>query len=540
MSACGGAPLVLPGLFLVTIGHRIRTWKSARLQGQDPNPQFKPNTHSWDLATSSLDEALLRSFWACYHSLPPVVLLRGARCTGAMRHRHRGERAPSPMAPVAKRKGTSLKVPASRGGSLKSIGVVHTSKRKGRKRGGTPLRAVSAANAAIPPPPQAVPRPVLSAPNAARIIDVAPARCLDALRARASAAVAAASAWDGAEPRRSSSSGAETRGSDDTTGSLMNKFLMGAGLGGTAVYDLQALEAELANAAQSMPESSGMGGDADETRGAYEERAKRLQGMLPAAVSAAAREAHRRQVMEQTALIAAEQAEAQARRGPRPKPTPLSDVDAVLGWLERRQLRMREASPGGKTIADEPDGGPRRPPSSPLSGGVHRWQRAHGRLGDTLALASSTGGSPTGASCSDGMSTPPPRDAFERQRLLVREADACSAGTCSGESEDELSDSEGSDSSDDEREGEAGLGGTLRRHGAGGLSAHRHLAVLERQKSEAKQRVVECERELRARLGRKPTEPERHADEPFQEALGLFKHASQRLFVAKSVANWND
>ena len=52
--------------------------------------------------------------------------------------------------------------------------------------------------------------------------------------------------------------------------------------------------------------------------------------------------------------------------------------------------------------------------------------------------------------------------------------------------------------------------------------------------------LVEAERELRIRLGRKPTEGERHGDAPFQEALRQFKHASQVLFVATSVANWND
>jgi len=52
--------------------------------------------------------------------------------------------------------------------------------------------------------------------------------------------------------------------------------------------------------------------------------------------------------------------------------------------------------------------------------------------------------------------------------------------------------------------------------------------------------VVAAERELRKQLGRKPTEAERHGDLPFQRALKAFKEASQVLFVANSVANWDD
>ena len=426
-----------------------------------------------------------------------------------MRHR-RHERPPSPTAPQVRRKGSSVRGPASR-----SVGGLP---RRKKKRGGAQIRADPPSGGATPPRMSAQ-RAILSAPIQARIIDFAPARNLEALNVRASAAAAAANGWESSKIKRANSIKVGS-GADVGASHPMNTFLVGAGLSGTSVYDLQALEAELTSA-RNLPEPQA----AEESRGAYEERAKRLQGMLPAAVSAAAREAHRREVAAQTAMIAAEQA--QARRPPRPKPTPLSDVDAVLGWLERRQLKMREAAGGGMTIDDEAEG-------SSIIGGLQRWkQRASGRGGGADTMHGGHAGSFAMVDDS-GVLSPPPVDPFERQRQLVAEAGR--DGTWSDHSEDL---SEQSESSGDEEGSERRVATRTGGRGASS-SAQKHLAELEQQKAEAKRRVVDAERGLRTQLGRKPTEGERHVDEAFQEALRRFKHASQVVFVANSVANWND
>ena len=214
---------------------------------------------------------------------------------------------------------------------------------------------------------------------------------------------------------------------------------------------------------------------------------------------------------------------AQAQRAHRPKPTSLTDIDAVLGWLERRQARMREAA---GAAAEGGEGSP--DPSS----GLQHWRPR------TLDVSP---GSPDFRSPeTPGLG---PESPFDRQRRLVMEAEEANGGPWSSRSRgdsDESDESGDEDDDDEDDDDERAERRRMERRRRGGGAGRAKLAQLEQSKSDAKRQVVEAERGLRKRLGRKPTEAERHGDAPFQDALKAFKQASQILFVAMSIANWDD
>ena len=269
-------------------------------------------------------------------------------------------------------------------------------------------------------------------------------------------------------------------------------------------------------------------------------------------------------------------------RLPHPRPTPVTDMQTVLSWLERH-IESPGKRGGGKRGSGGASGGGAHG-ASPGAAGRRRWQgrsreptrhaqrledtripqgggaperggRARGRGGRRGAPAAAEGGGPT-------------EDTWEKQAKLEREVDAHAAararaarvarrGSAAARGEaranggepawsesDESSSSDGG-GDDDDASRLSRLTGPLAPWAVAAEDEtiarfREQLPALERRKQEAKNECFAAERALRAVLGRKPTELERRDDRDWGRAAVAFKEADRTLFVARSLCSWDD
>ena len=271
-----------------------------------------------------------------------------------------------------------------------------------------------------------------------------------------------------------------------------------------------------------------------------------------------------------------------AKRPAQPRPTPISDMEQVLGWLSKHvsEDKVADAERHLESTLGTQSG-------SEMEGMLAKWKnRATRKVGERK---SSNGGGdsedeglPASAAKTASPVTPGIAgaakwlsalqnemaeeakaeethvDVWEKQRALEvrvaaqieqREAERRERRLASRAARDQRrsmssggawSESD-SDDSEDERSREAAqrtLAQSLKDESVNKYLAQ--LPMLERKKAEAKQACFAAERALRNTLGRKPAEIERRDDETWGRAAMAFKEADQALFVAKSLCSWDD
>ena len=325
--------------------------------------------------------------------------------------------------------------------------------------------------------------------------------------------------------------------------------------------------------------------------------AVRASGRLSRAAGASSGETFEeraRRLSERRSKVSTRSSEADARRRavrafeksrlPHPRPTPVTDMQTVLSWLERHiespgkrggGKRGSGGASGGGAHGASPgapgDGGGRGDPGS-LQGMLSAWKtRASHKVEERRSAAAERA-----AAAADEASSPaaaegggPTEDTWEKQAKLEREVDAlmrqrererrerhaearrlreekrrANGGEPAWSESDESSSSDGG-GDDDDASRLSRLTGPLAPWAVAAEDEtiarfREQLPALERRKQEAKNECFAAERALRAVLGRKPTELERRDDRDWGRAAVAFKEADRTLFVARSLCSWDD
>ena len=269
------------------------------------------------------------------------------------------------------------------------------------------------------------------------------------------------------------------------------------------------------------------------------------------------------------------------KRLPHPRPTPISDMEQVLSWLDRH-LTGAELIVAAQHQEEAIQNG------SGMEGMLAAWKKRAARkvvernstaTGGKHVVASPVwSGSPASPQGDDGKwladlskemdneAIPEAQaDVWERQRALevriaaqieqrdtekqqrrravraAREERRKESSDLWGDPEEEDDDDEDGDESDDDNS-RAGVQRTLNQmlKDESVQKFMSQLPALEARKAKAKEDCFAAERALRQFLGRKPAEVERRDDEAWGKAAMAFKEADQALFVARSLCSWDE
>ena len=265
-------------------------------------------------------------------------------------------------------------------------------------------------------------------------------------------------------------------------------------------------------------------------------------------------------------------------RPARPRPTTITDISAVLGWLEKHvgDVAQTAAHPD----VDKP------PPPSAMEGLLSAWAgRAKGKVrmlqrssvgseasdaandrptrtaGDRSLAAVARAAVVVGRSAIADKSPPAEvgMSVWERQAALEKsvaasvakerrrrhelreEARRARRGVWGGARDSESSLHSASDGAESFRSEPDAAEPWAEPTADESISRFlESLPLLEQRKERAKQECLAAERVLRAKLGHKPAEFERRDDEAWARAALAFREADQALFVARSLTSWDD
>jgi hypothetical protein len=285
------------------------------------------------------------------------------------------------------------------------------------------------------------------------------------------------------------------------------------------------------------------------------------------------------------------------KRPEMPRPTPVSDLRQVLGWLDKRLSPERIAA--ARASASESSPPKIDPKAAGIEGMLSKWKtRAVDKASarnlrasvmsltaeeEAAAAARGSGGNGDGwlaelmgelqSEIQDSPQKEGRQSVWDRQSELELSVDAkirqrkeerrtrrAAQRRAREERRQQMgmnASDESSDERDDDEEEEAPPwetrqgGGAVRRNSVqrrrsasfkdeSVVRFRDQLPLLEEHRREAKQACVEAEQQLREELGRKPSENERRNNDAWCRAAMAFKEADTAVFVTKSLCSWDE